>query len=391
MNKLKTELLAHDQRSRTRRGKVFFNALWCFLALTSAVFGYENLHQLFRPLIGLVPMGEGAIRVWSGILGAGAAVLLLDGGYKRWQYAREYLAESKEQIQWARAAEEVSFWVSVYFTTWVLFDLVLNQWLPAAIIDFAGQIGSVAFVTVAMISGVCMRQFLLSAPDTTERLQDADLNGQAVSERLAFARKVKEQGLLSAKQQSRHAQETFARLMKEKWEMEMVDGLLGEIEDDDRRLQIQGRYEVLQQERLGLPAPQKREKTGIEIDTKKESPEVAERTFEDWVMVEAEKQGVSQPELLRQMAQGLFGAEAEEGGAVEAISPAVQKTAVSDVIHEEAEPKPEPDQARPAIKPPRRRIGPSMPAATTASISITSPLSRLNGVESAGEEDIPFA
>ncbi len=239
------EKLPTEQDNETRKAALFFWALWLFLATTSAVFGYGNLADLWRPFVAVLPLSAGVLGVFVGVLGAGSAVLLLDGGYLCWHYVRINISRSVEQIFWARLAEEMSFWVSVYFTLAVLVDLVLADYFGGDLVLWIGRLGAVLFVVVAAVSGVCMRMFALNNPDTRKKSSEAALHGLAMSEQLRFTGEVKRQALLDASKRTDQAKERLSDMLATTWELTMMKQLLDALEDDTQRDVMQAQYDRL--------------------------------------------------------------------------------------------------------------------------------------------------
>ena len=122
MNQLK---LAWETNRDATIAAVTFWSFWAINALTTALFGFENLGALFAPLLGVFPFAPSTVATLASLCGAIAALMMLDVAYRLWNSIRLNGAETSQQMNWALAAERGAFYISLTYTA---LEMVMLVW-----------------------------------------------------------------------------------------------------------------------------------------------------------------------------------------------------------------------------------------------------------------------
>lgn len=175
----------------------FFNAIWMFLALTTFLFGFQNLAPLLSTFFQWMPFPAEKILQISGWTGGIMAVLFMDGGYKLWGFIALNRSETSDQVSIARFAESVAFWSSAYFTGAVLVS-GFPDFVSAIIIRLLGTVGVVVFVGSVLSSMVSMFFFYQKSVDAQQQLHDAEMKSQQTTEWLDIYKQTEQEATRQA-------------------------------------------------------------------------------------------------------------------------------------------------------------------------------------------------
>lgn len=159
----------------------FFSAIWFFLAVTTFLFGYQNLDSLFVYLIDWLPFAPSTVQTVAAWLGGIMGIMFLDGGYKLWGYVALNSSETAGQLQVARTAEIVAFVGSAYFTGAVIISAFSSVIAPV-IIWLLEVFGVVVFVGSALTTMISMFLFLRWSMEATKLAHDAEATSEETTE-----------------------------------------------------------------------------------------------------------------------------------------------------------------------------------------------------------------
>lgn len=220
--------LAADEQAAESKTKAFFLALWTFNAITTGLFGFRHLAPLFQPFFAPTGMTTDAILTASQFIGAFAAVLVLDGGYKLWETVRIERAKAAGQTTWASIGEQAAFWVSVFFTVSILAEFLAFRYITPSLAQNISLAGSILFVIVTALHLVCMRQFQLNDPQTAQRATHAYLSGLKTTEGLKHQKRVWVGALKSASVDTEENSKEAEEMLRREWGGELIGKLLPE-------------------------------------------------------------------------------------------------------------------------------------------------------------------
>ena len=196
MNQLK---LAWETNRDATIAAVTFWSFWAINALTTALFGFENLGALFAPLLGVFPFAPSTVATLASLCGAIAALMMLDVAYRLWNSIRLNGAETSQQMNWALAAERGAFYISLTYTALEMVMLVWGHLLPPVWKTILEIYGAVSFVGMTIFHLMAGRQYLTYAPRTQEAQVVATIRGRATTERLAQLESMANEALRQAK------------------------------------------------------------------------------------------------------------------------------------------------------------------------------------------------